>query len=374
MTTTLSLLNRSRGEAPLIACLVLALAPAACTRSQSLGAVGDHDGGVDLGSTDDRDSSADTGPEQCPVTQPVVGSDCTGSFSCSYDYVTCCGFTEPNWSCSCQLGHVACRWNQACEPPLADCQVDAGTDAPGDASSPDARTAVATITVSRSTNSPEIDVVVYSDGSAERTIIGPDGGAGGSPRTFDPGSPEGTMFLSDLGAAGDISTIPVSPDCPKSVSFGTVTTVTAGGKTSVDMQCLLSPSAVHAALAHDCEVLTGTDSSTFSQMAHECLAMGGQVGSSLCCTSAGDFPDSCAVGACGCSPSNSHSVNTCLCPGGGCFSPSLGGCAGPSGICTVGADQSCNDNPALNSIHGQCVTGGRCMCGGFGLAASGKCL
>jgi hypothetical protein len=41
--------------------------------------------------------------------------------------------------------------------------------------------------------------------------------------------------------------------------------------------------------------------------------------------------------------------------------------------CTVGADQTCNDNPAISSLHGHCVAG-RCSCNvGSALLASGKC-
>ncbi len=67
-----------------------------------------------------------------------------------------------------------------------------------------------------------------------------------------------------------------------------------------------------------------------------CTATGGQVVSTLCCTSVTDFPSSCLVGACGCAPSNSHTVSTCTCATG-CFAPGYG-CV----TCTVGADQTCN--------------------------------
>jgi hypothetical protein len=106
-----------------------------------------------------------------------------------------------------------------------------------------------------------------------------------------------------------------------------------------------------------------------------CTSSGGTVGTQLCCTSASNFRDTCttAVGACGCSPSSSVTVNVCTCPNGGCFLPA-NGCVGPASTCTVGADQSCNDNPAISSIHGRCIAGGRCACGSFGLSAtSGKC-
>lgn len=144
-----------------------------------------------------------------------------------------------------------------------------GRDAGPAASTPVCRGSVARIEaarihVTRSTNSPEITVVVYCDGSAERTL-----GQPGStnvldtlPEVYASGSPAVLRFLRNLDAVGDVSAIPAShapahlPDaCAKSASFGTVTTVTADGKTSGDLQCLLSPTAEQMALAGDCRVL-----------------------------------------------------------------------------------------------------------------------
>ena len=56
---------------------------------------------------------------------------------------------------------------------------------------------------------------------------------------------------------------------------------------------------------------------------------------------------------------------------------SSNGCAGPANVCTVGADETCNDDPTINSIHGHCVANGHCSCittlGSTLVAASGKC-
>ncbi len=53
--------------------------------------------------------------------------------------------------------------------------------------------------------------------------------------------------------------------------------------------------------------------------AARCIASGGTVGTGLCCMATSDFPNTCAVGACGCSPTSSHTVMTCTCPTGRCF-------------------------------------------------------
>lgn len=60
-----------------------------------------------------------------------------------------------------------------------------------------------------------------------------------------------------------------------------------------------------------------------SASAELCVATGGTVDSALCCLATEAFPDTCAVGACGCAPDSSHDVPVCSCPAG-CFDPALG--------------------------------------------------
>ena len=53
---------------------------------------------------------------------------------------------------------------------------------------------------------------------------------------------------------------------------------------------------------------------------NQCVGLwGGNVTSLLCCGSVGDFPNTCLIGACGCSPSNSHEVKACDCGEGRCW-------------------------------------------------------
>jgi hypothetical protein len=115
----------------------------------------------------------------------------------------------------------------------------------------------AAIHVSRSTNSPAIDVAVFCDSSAERTLGTPGvtNAASVTPKVYAPGSPEVTAFLADLNAVGDLSAIPIRASCAKSISFGTTTTVSALGGSSGDLECLDSPSATETALANDCNTL-----------------------------------------------------------------------------------------------------------------------
>jgi len=50
-----------------------------------------------------------------------------------------------------------------------------------------------------------------------------------------------------------------------------------------------------------------------------CVEKGGSVSTALCCQSTGDFPNLCLVGACGCSPENSHEVKVCNCGENECW-------------------------------------------------------
>jgi len=51
----------------------------------------------------------------------------------------------------------------------------------------------------------------------------------------------------------------------------------------------------------------------------ECLSSGGKISTAMCCKSVGDFPNTCAIGPCSCSPVNSHQVTICDCGMGKCF-------------------------------------------------------
>jgi hypothetical protein len=53
--------------------------------------------------------------------------------------------------------------------------------------------------------------------------------------------------------------------------------------------------------------------------AERCTRSGGTVGTASCCGLAGDFPNTCLAGACGCGPASSHPVQACQCPAGRCF-------------------------------------------------------
>jgi len=57
-----------------------------------------------------------------------------------------------------------------------------------------------------------------------------------------------------------------------------------------------------------------------------CINSGGSVVTQLCCNSATDFPNTCLIGACGCSPDNSHEVKVCDCGEGKCWDSEMSKC------------------------------------------------
>jgi len=51
----------------------------------------------------------------------------------------------------------------------------------------------------------------------------------------------------------------------------------------------------------------------------KCVSSGGTVSTSTCCQATADFPNLCLIGACGCSPDNSHEIKVCDCGSDKCF-------------------------------------------------------
>ncbi len=121
----------------------------------------------------------------------------------------------------------------------------------------------ATIHETRSTNSPELFVDLYCDGSAERTLGAPGNNNinNVTAKSFPPKSPEVEAVLSDVNAVGDVGSL-AAGSCGKSVSLGTVTTIMVGAKTSVDLQCIADPTPTSKSLTSDCCVLAPTTNST----------------------------------------------------------------------------------------------------------------
>lgn len=58
---------------------------------------------------------------------------------------------------------------------------------------------------------------------------------------------------------------------------------------------------------------------TESFLERDCRSSGGTVSIQSCCKSAKNFPDSCLVGACGCSQTDSHKIKVCDCGQEKCF-------------------------------------------------------
>jgi hypothetical protein len=89
----------------------------------------------------------------------------------------------------------------------------------------------ATIHKSGSTNTLSWDMIVNRDGLVKITVEdNPEARENTIP------DPLANKFFADLDAAMPINNLP-TPDCLKSVSFGTVTTITYNNQTSPDISC-----------------------------------------------------------------------------------------------------------------------------------------
>lgn len=98
-----------------------------------------------------------------------------------------------------------------------------------------------------------------------------------------------------------------------------------------------------------------------------CLDSGGTVATATCCGQTQDFPNNCAIGACGCAPASSHQIKICNCGEGKCFDGNScvqasqfgGGDAGGSGShggatqCTMEA-KVCPDGSAVGRTGPNC--------------------
>lgn len=78
---------------------------------------------------------------------------------------------------------------------------------------------------------------------------------------------------------------------------------------------------------------------TSNGAASVCEETGGTVTTANCCKSSGDFPNTCLIGACGCSPTNSHEVKVCDCGEGRCFDGNS--CVPPVDNTTCQSDSDC---------------------------------
>ena len=90
---------------------------------------------------------------------------------------------------------------------------------------------------------------------------------------------------------------------------------------------------------------TTTSSATSKQNA--CANSGGIIDYSNCCKSASDFPNNCAIGACGCSLENSHQVKVCQCPAGKCWDGNS--CVSPETQTTTTSQVPIFNNTPTNS-------------------------
>lgn len=138
------------------------------------------------------------------------------------------------------------------------------------------------------------------------------------------GGTDGGLAALCLGTGGNIST---AACCLSTSDFPNLCTVGACGcapANSHDVQVCACGTGCFDPAVGCVRPDAGVDGGADGGAEGLCLGTGGTVVESLCCLATSDFPNLCAVGACGCAPGSSHQVRTCSCPGGQCYEPGVG--------------------------------------------------
>jgi hypothetical protein len=128
-----------------------------------------------------------------------------------------------------------------------------------------------------------------------------------------------------------VDTTPTSPPTEESASGCTdsggtvVTELCCEGGADFPNTCLIGACGCSPEFSEETLVCSCPDDSCFngtacvSQSEARCTEAGGTVTTSLCCEGVDDFPNTCLIGACGCSPENSAETLVCSCPDGLCW-------------------------------------------------------
>ena len=90
-------------------------------------------------------------------------------------------------------------------------------------------------------------------------------------------------------------------------------------KTLIILLVLMTIAAMSGCIKQSINIGNEETTTTVVGKEQACINSGGTVGTSQCCKSASDFPNTCLIGACGCGPGNTHEVKVCNCPTDKCF-------------------------------------------------------
>jgi hypothetical protein len=163
---------------------------------------------------------------------------------------------------------------------------------------------------------------LFGTGCFDTPLPAADSGAPADVTTTD----VGTDVPTDRGAVDTGRDVPVDVARDAGDTDATATDALAADAPETDAPAADAP----AADAPETDAATdapATDAPTTDggdELAQRCTSTGGTIDTSLCCMSAGDFPNRCAIGACSCAPASSHTVRVCSCPSGMCFNPMTG--------------------------------------------------
>lgn len=150
----------------------------------------------------------------------------------------------------------------------------------------------------------DIQLDASGDGASGSDAVGTDGATADTVNPDATGSDAATLD----GTGFDADAAPDGPqDTADTADTADTTTPDATDATGTDASGadILAPDVAQDTLPGDKEAA--------------CIASGGTVQTSKCCGATGDFPNLCAIGACGCAPEYSKDTKVCSCPSAKCF-------------------------------------------------------
>ncbi len=129
------------------------------------------------------------------------------------------------------------------------------------------------------------------------------------------------LLLASAGCNGDDTSV-----------GGTTPSVDSGAKGDAHADATADGAADATDTGSTSPVLTGFDAAGYDAAGFDsgealgCSVTGGTVTTLSCCVQEGSFPDTCAAGACSCSPAFSTPTTVCQCPPGTCWGRKVGEC------------------------------------------------
>ncbi|MBM4345724.1 MAG: hypothetical protein FJ100_20310 [Deltaproteobacteria bacterium] len=151
---------------------------------------------------------------------------------------------------------------------------------------------------------------------------------GGSAATADTAPSSDTAVAKDAAAGDGAASTDTQAQAGDAKADGTAADTTAADVAGIDTTAADTAApdtaapdtaAPDTAVADVAQDVAAVDAAAEVAPGNPCVVAGGTVETQNCCKATADFPNLCAIGACGCSPDNSKATLVCKCPDGKCF-------------------------------------------------------